>query len=494
MYFFMRYYGKNNQSANITFNIIRTVRRPLHHSTEDIVLPAKIELLKDRIHHYIYASQGYELQAVNAGVPRPSQMANPALPGQSFRDHSKVYFGWRSPELSFSSSSIFLKGYMALKLYLHDIVQPNHKPAFRALERFFSEKERHEDCLSRYLQKEISLNDTKVACVWTQHLLSQLLPHPTNYILDTHSKGKSAECPCGCGAPVLYGTTLVGSPDLFYGNADIVLFPSDKDLFQDVMDVMETSAIITTPKYFFENGYEEDDVDGDEFANKDLPDVLPDEATKLDQVLMQAISVSLCKHRRIIKNKNLTKNNISAVPVCQITNETYCVALYDAQYDYLLRTNKALKLFDGNNLRFDAVLDLWLLIYHNLFCSTPHQKVFREFKGTCELIPQLGRDRFEKIVQNSRLLYMPEDMQPDNSDDVSAHKATDVGELNWLDIITKKIDSMDPSIENYDSWFDDWMDGAVENSEKTLTDGHHHPLQKDKYDRQKKSEENEPGC
>ncbi|XP_052097950.1 uncharacterized protein LOC127732816 [Mytilus californianus] len=256
------------------------------------------------------------------------------------------------------------------------------------------------------------------------------------------------------------------------------------------MDVMESSsAIITIPEYFFENGYEEDDINGHEFAKKDIPEVMPEEAKKFDQVLKQAISVSLCKHRKI-KNKNLTKNNISAVPVCLITKETYFVAVYDASYDYLMRTNKTLKLFEGNNLRFDAVLDLWLLIHHNLFCTTPHQKVLRQFKGTCDLIPQFGRDRFEKIIQSSRWLYMPERIHPSSSDNVSAPKATDVGELNWLDIIKKDIDSMDPSIENYDSWFDDWMEEAVENSEKSSTDGYHQ--KKDKCDRQKKNEENRP--
>ncbi|XP_052097951.1 uncharacterized protein LOC127732817 [Mytilus californianus] len=248
------------------------------------------------------------------------------------------------------------------------------------------------------------------------------------------------------------------------------------------MDVMESSsAIITIPEYFLEKRYEEDDKNEHELAKKDVPEVMPDEATKFDQVLKQAISVSLCKHRKI-KNKNLTKNNISAVPVCLITKETYFVAVYDASYDYLMRTNKALKLFEGNNLRFDAVLDLWLLIHHNVFCTTPHQKLLKEFKGTCDLVPQLGRDRFEKIIQSSRWLYMPECMHPDNSDNVSAPKATDVGELNWLDIIKKDIDSMDPSIENYDSWFDDWMEEAVENSEKSSTDGYHQ--KKDKCDRQ----------
>ncbi|VDI48154.1 Hypothetical predicted protein [Mytilus galloprovincialis] len=475
----------------MTFNTIRTFRRPLHHSSADVLLPAQKELFKDRIHHYIYENKGYELQAVNAGVPCPSQMTNPILPGQSFSDHSKVYLGWRSPQLSFFSSSIFLKGYMALKLYLHGMVRPNHIPAFRALERFFSEKERHGDCLSRYLQKERSLTEPKVACVFTQHFLSQLLPHPTNFILDTNAKGKSAECPCGCGAPMLYGTTLVGSHDLFYGNADIVLFPSDKNLSQDAMNVMETSSIITTPQYSFEKEFEEDDIDGDEFAEKDLSDIMSDETTNYDQVLMQAISVSLCQHKQL-KNKKLTKNNISAVPICQITKDTYCVALYDARYDYLMRTNKPLNLFDGNSLRFDAVLDLWLLIQHNLFCSTPHQKILKKIKGTCDLIPQLGRDRFEKIVQNSRFLYMPENMHPENTDDVSVATAKDVGELNWLDILTKNLDPMEPSIENYDSWFDNWNKEAVEISEKASTVSHVH--KKDKWDRQTKSEENGPGC
>ncbi|CAG2224931.1 unnamed protein product [Mytilus edulis] len=266
---------------------------------------------------------------------------------------------------------------------------------------------------------------------------------------------------------MLYGTTLVGSHDLFYGNADLVLFPSDKKLSQDAMDVMETSSIITTPKYSFE----EDDIDGDKFAERDLSDIMSDETTKYDQVLMQAISVSLCKHKQI-KNKKLTKNNISAVPICQITKDTYCVALYDARYDYLMRTNKPLNLFDGNSLRFDAVLDLWLLIHHNLFCSTPHQKILKKIKGTCDLIPQLGRDRFEKIVQNSRFLYMPENMHPENTDDVSVPTAKDVGELNWLEILTKNIDPMEPSIENYDSWFDGWNEDTMENSEKVSTVNH----------------------
>lgn len=52
--------------------------------------------------------------------------------------------------------------------------------------------------------------DTGISAVLAQHLLSQLIPCPSNYFLDNASDGKPDGCPCGCVKLIHYGFTYIG--------------------------------------------------------------------------------------------------------------------------------------------------------------------------------------------------------------------------------------------------------------------------------------------
>ena len=142
------------------------------------------------------------------------------------------------------------------------------------------------------------------------------------------------------------------------------------------------------------------------------------------QLFRQAIAISLCKHK---KNMNVydslnDSHSISMIPICGVTNNSFCMVAYDAENDYLLRMCNEMKIFDGDSIRFSALIDLWLLIYHDLFCTKPPLEVLGKLKGTCNLIPQLGPERYSSILKSSEWLYQAEGLQrhymprPDDSE------------------------------------------------------------------------------
>ena len=66
----------------------------------------------------------------------------------------------------------------------------------------------HEGCLRRGFDR--TSTETGIAAVLAEHLLSQLIPYPSNYFLDNASEGKPDGCPCGCGKLIHFGITYVG--------------------------------------------------------------------------------------------------------------------------------------------------------------------------------------------------------------------------------------------------------------------------------------------
>ncbi|XP_061190705.1 uncharacterized protein LOC133198696 [Saccostrea echinata] len=314
------------------------------------------------------------------------------------------------------SSTIFAKGYDAIERYLRnkgELSNSHEEVAFAALQRFYSNKEYHE---SRLMKLRHKMSETHVASIISQHLLSQLLPYPSNYFLDSiHTKGKSDGCPCGCGELIHYGSTQLGSPHLFYGFVDVVLIPTNRNLFMGTS--YNKSAVFTVKKTT-------DEIYGHRLINKDWmkscdfnDDIAAGEyksETKLldeKQLCKQAISVSLCQYRKYLEcSKMGNVSYVPMVPVCAISNDSYEVAVYDPEHDFLLKCNKPLNLFDDDLqfLKFSTIVDLWLMIHHSLFCSQPGQHVIQQLKGTANLIPQLGKKRFDKIVKNSSLMYLPQ--------------------------------------------------------------------------------------
>lgn len=74
---------------------------------------------------------------------------------------------------------------------------------------FYFISEEHEKSLQKLSYKT---SEAHVASIVSHHLLSQLLPYPSNYFVDSYyTNGKSeVYCPCGCGEPINFGSTLTG--------------------------------------------------------------------------------------------------------------------------------------------------------------------------------------------------------------------------------------------------------------------------------------------
>ena len=129
------------------------------------------------------------------------------------------------------------------------------------------------------------------------------------------------------------------------------------------------------------------------------------------QIYKQAISMALCKKRAILKGEysNVPPKTTMA-PVCGLGSNFYDISLYDAEHDVLLATiDEELRLFgDDNRLRTPAVLDIWLVIYHHLFCNDLHPHAMAELKGSCNLVRQIGEKRFRNIIDESRWLFQIE--------------------------------------------------------------------------------------
>ncbi|XP_062567817.1 uncharacterized protein LOC134230060 isoform X2 [Saccostrea cucullata] len=315
------------------------------------------------------------------------------------------------------SSTIFARGYNAVERFLQTkgkLENSHEDAALRALKKFYVNKEEHEKSWVKL--KDVS-SEGQVTAVITQHLLSQLLPFPSSYFLDNiHSKSLMDKCPCGCEQPLNFGSTLLGSPHLFHGFVDGVLIPTNRDHFTE--ENYTKSAVFTARKKNDDIYYhrlmnkermdesEENVIDGDE----EIPNgEYKSEINVIDekQLCKQAIAIALCKYQEHSDIKD--RSDVPIVPVFGITSDSFEVAVHDPVHDYLLKSNKPINLFeeDSQNLKFSSVVDLWLLINHSMFLTTPSPHVVQRLSGTANLIPQLGEKRFENIVKSSRWMFLP---------------------------------------------------------------------------------------
>lgn len=212
---------------------------------------------------------------------------------------------------------------------------------------------------------------------------------------------------------------FLGSPNLFYGFADAVLLPSKRNQYTDTE--YSTSAVFSVKKktdemyrhrlayqdlmYPSSDSNEEDGISSKEHIS---------EANICDETLLckQAIAVSFCKYRNFLNNdnrRNDLSNFVPAVPVCAITNDAYQFAVYHPELDCLLKSTKPLRLFDEDYhyLKFSAIVDLWLMIYHSLYFSQPSPHIADKLRGTANLIHQLGEERVENVIRSSHWLFLP---------------------------------------------------------------------------------------
>ncbi|XP_061170971.1 uncharacterized protein LOC133180473 [Saccostrea echinata] len=394
-------------------------------SSRDRISRAKQEILKENLFYYI-ETHSFKLGLIEAlgcfGIDRQSV----SLPlSENFNEHCGNWrFIWhRIPGSdghylykNISSSILFAKGYQALNSYINDgRLEPDTAIALLALERFFNEKGHHEECLEKLHDAKEELTEIQVAAILAEHLLSRLLPYPSNYYLNRFSRGKPNECPCGCGVPVQFGFTHLGCPQLFQGEMDFVLFPDNKDMsmvevdntasavFNVVRDSQQKTGYIDCDDRDFELNEDSSAIEeGEEFSDFDAEETLR-------QTCKQAIAASICKYKGLMNGKlgGLNSSKLCVVPVCSLSRNSYDITAYDARHDFLLKACQgSMKVFEeDNSLKFAAMVDLWLMINHNKFCTAMPPRALNSIKGTCKLVPQLGEERFMSAVRNSTWLY-----------------------------------------------------------------------------------------
>ena len=219
---------------------------------------------------------------------------------------------------------------------------------------------------------------------------------------------------------------FAGSPALFHGYADMVLFPGNKDLFENFENSDKNSSAVFSfnlsegekdmydhRKLEFNGQWDdgsdtEDDIVMGEINKHDIP--LKNRNTFFRQLCKQAISLSLCKQNRMHKNPQNYKGQPAIIPLCALTRESFEMALYDAENDFLLRSLSPMFLFDDDllSLPISAVVDLWFVINHSLFCTKQTDETVNELKGTCNLHAQLGEDLLKSVVANSSWMFRPD--------------------------------------------------------------------------------------
>ena len=123
------------------------------------------------------------------------------------------------------------------------------------------------------------------------------------------------------------------------------------------------------------------------------------------QIYKQSISMSLCKRNRLLQKANIGESDVSITPVCGFNGRSYTVAIYDAEDDFLLKMAGNLEMFDDVYLKSSAILDIWLLIHHHLFCSKPPQSVQKRLQDSCGLKHLLGDQMYEHILLDSNWRY-----------------------------------------------------------------------------------------
>lgn len=136
----------------------------------------------------------------------------------------------------------------------------------------------------------------------------------------------------------------------------------------------------------------------------------------INQICKQGISVSLWKYKNCFNQLN---DSAPMVPVCLFNKSKFVVVMYNAEHDYLLRMRKTdfLSIIKHGKLQFTAIINLWLLIHHNLFCTQPHIEAIKNLKGTCGLIPRLGSENLITVMKTSKFNYdvhpVGKDIEPD---------------------------------------------------------------------------------
>ncbi|XP_071121797.1 uncharacterized protein [Mytilus edulis] len=380
--------------------------------------------LKEEIENYIN-NHKYTLIAATADVCKQKFQEHTIGKniGELFTSRSSIWqFPWKrtgkeKPFIYENSENIFARGYDALEGYLHgEMVDHQTCAAFTALERFYTNKELHERNLAPL--NSMNLTKTETASLITGHLLSQLLYNPTNHSIDSSF---SEEPPYDCVAPVQYGYTNFGSTCLFYGKADLTLFPTTKDMFLD----SQTNAAAVFhigepeegpdenrlhPKWNTDDDDDDDNDDEEEICDENNGENFND--ADINQVCKQAISLSMWKRKqRILAYSGNSDYHLSMLPVCAINKHKYMVVMYNAQHDYLLKMQKKdfLKIFNKDKLEFSTIINLWMLIHHNLFCTELSDDAIQILKGTGGLIQRLGEDAFKEVVKTSKFDY---DIEP----------------------------------------------------------------------------------
>lgn len=151
----------------------------------------------------------------------------------------------------------------------------------------------------------------------------------------------------------------------------------------------------------------ENDIVMDEIERYDTPFR---QTNTFRQLCKQAISLSLCKQNRMHNNPQYYKNQPAIFPLCAMTKDLYEIVLYDADNDCLLRSLSPMYLFDEDmlSLSTSAVIDLWLVINHSLFCTKQTDETTSELRGTCNLCPHLGEDFLKSVVANSTWMFKPD--------------------------------------------------------------------------------------
>ncbi|CAG2220321.1 unnamed protein product [Mytilus edulis] len=392
----------------------------------------KNDCLKEEIRYYVDKNNlhEYKLYAVVADAAPLTflqRKANKQL-GEPFSSNSSV---WHFPYYSLNdervledtcdvkvevkgigdySSNVYRKGYETLQQYVNgEVLDQAVIPAFTALERFYNNKEIHERSLQKL--KNVKLSESEVTIVMTNHLLSQLIYHPTNYLIDVNSLEEPAgECPCDCGSSIHYGNTYIGSHQLFNGPADIIIFPSAKKIIWNDTENSSLFKIIDgSNEWKLELNIDDDkELSQDELDTLELNIETEFTDNQVNQICKQAIAASLWKHKKRLNSVNDASGH-SMIPVCLLNKTRYMMALYNAEYDYLLRMeNNGLPIFqneDCNELDFSAVIDLWLMIHHSLFSSVPSEEDIQKFEGTCHLETKLN-EKFIEIVKSSEFDYV----------------------------------------------------------------------------------------
>ena len=209
---------------------------------------------------------------------------------------------------------------------------------------------------------------------------------------------------------------------------DVALFPEDVPLFGQKEIILGqndlSSAVVglvwnedknhpnrltLKPNWAEENGLDEEEVLPGEF--KRLPGVI-DKEKHQSQIIKEAISMSIVKQNIIKKRHEAGKSTdhlsgASFVPMLGIDKGQYVVAVYDSKYDYLLVSHDSMPIYDNitKGISIFALIDLWMLIHHNLFCAEPDPMITNGLKGTCNLKGCLGH-RFQAVAESSFWIYM----------------------------------------------------------------------------------------